>query len=127
MCVAGARWAQENVLAKDPSLPLKVYVVWFDMVPGDARGRWPAGAITDPRAVHFWDGTKAVGRLVAARSGLTDVDVAWDVFLLYPAGARWDADLASPAAWGAPVLREKDKLTEGIARLRAVDRGAPRP
>ena len=31
---------QHQILQKDPTADLKVYAVWFNMYPGDARWRW---------------------------------------------------------------------------------------
>jgi hypothetical protein len=37
------------LLSVNPKAPLRVYAVWFNMYPGDARERWRADRLTDPR------------------------------------------------------------------------------
>ena len=68
MCVAGTRWVQHEVLAKYPTANLRVYAIWFDMFPGDAKSKWPASLLTDPRVTHLWDEGKLVGRWYGERS-----------------------------------------------------------
>lgn len=33
---------------------MAVYVIWFDMWPGDTRSEWK-DKLVDPRAVNLWD------------------------------------------------------------------------
>ena len=59
----------------------------------------------DPRALHFWDGKKAVMDGYRAPLGI-DQD-AWDVYLLYGPGAKWEGKAPpKPDFWmqniGAP-------------------------
>ena len=45
--MAGARWAQEELLAKNPKADVRVFVIWFRMYPGDAESKWPRELLTD--------------------------------------------------------------------------------
>src|SRR3972149_2989825 len=49
-------------------------------------------------ARHFYDPEKIAGKAIAAAVGGAG-RVAWDVYLVYPPGARWDHDPPVPAEW----------------------------
>jgi hypothetical protein len=61
MCRAGARWVQDEILAKHPSPTLRVYAVWLPMVPGDTRRAWESRVLADPRVTHLWDEKRITG------------------------------------------------------------------
>ena len=52
---------QKEILERQPKANLRVYAVWFCMVPGDSRSEWPPELLTDARVEHYWDEAKAVG------------------------------------------------------------------
>ena len=54
---------QRTLLDPDIQAPLRVYAVWFNMYPGDARARWRDTLLTDPRVRHYWDDQGLLGRL----------------------------------------------------------------
>ena len=58
--MAGARWAQDELLAKNPGADVRVFVIWFRMYPGDAQSKWPRELLTDRRVEHRWDEPKTV-------------------------------------------------------------------
>ena len=104
---------------------MRVYAVWFDMVPGDARSRWPRDLLTDGRVEHFWDEEKTVGTWYARRaaslrdqltpeSNWNDADVLWDSYLLYGADARWQDDEAPTGLilWGRTIVAARRSLLE---------------
>ena len=50
------------------------------------------------RVDHSWDPERRLGKLFARRLGLEGV--AWDVYVVYPAGVAWDdEDPPEPAFW----------------------------
>lgn len=113
----GARWVQQTLLDANAGASVRVYAIWFNMYPGDARDRWHSNLLPDARVVHFWDETESVGRLFAGavrRFGTRrappsielEEDVLWDAYLLYGRDARWEADdpPADVISWGAPIL-----------------------
>jgi hypothetical protein len=109
---------QEDVLAKLADRDVAVLVVWLTMVRTDARDLWPADAIIDPRATHYWDEAKAVGKALASRDDLSAWrPVAWDVWAVFPAGVRWDDAPPRPAAFGRTIIRTREQLAEAIAAL----------
>jgi hypothetical protein len=52
---------------------------------------------TDNRLIYFWDGDRFTGKLWqrVLKIGVS----AWDVYLLYDAGARWEREPAAPSFW----------------------------
>ena len=128
--MTGTRWVQQELLPAFPNAKLRVYAVWFNMYPGDARSKWPAKVLTDPRVLHFWDeqrvtGTKYMTQLpaiLARRAPETlqpDADAMWDAFFVYPAGDTWQYPLPLPASWGYPIMVTRDRLPQQIATLLA--------
>jgi hypothetical protein len=86
-----------------------------------------AGSWSDDRVQHWWDGAKEMSRLVAQTLNLHGP--AWDVYLLYRPGIRWEEEvppvpsfwmhqLSDPAA--APdrcLRRDPSRLARDLDRL----------
>lgn len=72
---------------------LKAYAVWEPILRTDnLRGARKATTILpDPRVRHFWIEGREVGEMFKPALGLKD-EVAWDVYLVYPAGVEWTAN-----------------------------------
>ncbi len=119
--MAGARRVQKNLLEKHPTSDLQVYVVWFSMIPTDARAawRWTGNVITDERVTHFWDAQKVVGRWYAAQDnpGESDPGVVWDAYYFYDPDAEWNTKPEPLRVRGATVLDEFDNLEKSLAPL----------
>jgi len=107
---------------------LRVYAVWFNMYPGDARERWRDMLLTDSRVRHYWDGRRAIGQLYlqllptiwpkrSADTTLPDADALWDAYLLYAPDAQWADRPPDVVSWGTPIYRSTDTLIEGLARM----------
>ena len=106
------------MLAKYPDRDVAVTVVWFNMVRTDARDRWPRDEIVDRRSRHYWDAGKRVGTALAGRPELAAWrPVAWDAWLLYPAGTRWEATTPVPAARGRTIIKTRTALDEAVRAL----------
>ncbi len=115
-----------------------MYAIWFNMVSGDARAKWPATLLTDPRVVHRWDERQVVGRAyfagmsrLAARRATDSQQpsgpVLWDAYLLYPADTRWETETPIPSAWGYTIMQTRNSLRREAERLlAAVPAGAAR-
>ena len=120
--MAGARWAQNDLLAKNPKADVRVFVVWFRMYPGDAESRWPREILTDRRVVQRWDEPKAAGRwffdhlstLHPSRGGdgvfPQRVDALWDSYVLFDRDGVWNDTPSGLLSWGYTVLRTRDTL-----------------
>lgn len=128
MCVAGTRWVQTQLLQKYPKANLRVYAVWFSMMPNDSRTKWPPNLLTDSRVTHRWDEPKAVGawygpRTSSIRPQLTpdskwgEADVLWDAFLLYGPNARWDEAPTDLIHWGRTIVAGRETLKADFEKL----------
>ena len=105
---------------------MRVFVVWFNMYPGDQESRWPRGIFTDSRVVQTWDEPKTAGRwfmshlsdLRPSRGGagvFPQPDGAlWDTYLLFDRDATWNATPTAILSWGSPVLRTRQKLADDL-------------
>ena len=106
-------------MEKYPKANLKTYVVWFKMLPSDARDKWNPKLISDSRAKHFWDADRSVGKWVSQNVKTCEHlgPIAWDSYYLLDSDASWDDTLGSIESCGTPVFRGADKLTEALEAL----------
>ena len=104
-CTLGARAVRESVLESYPDADLWVGIVWIDMQPSDCARSVDLAArrFVDGRVEHFHDPDKRAGRAFAV--GLLPTGVAWDVYLFYPPGARWEDDPPRPFTWSHQLGR----------------------
>lgn len=140
---------QRRVLTRLPDQPLRVFVVWVPMVRRDAEAAVPAAtrAVPDPRAHHFWDGRRELARAYASilrlrydlatfdralifrwmlrvrelLRGESDLQHAWDVYLLFDRQARWDELPPAPHFWQhqlriSPINRRDGAELEAAVR-----------
>ena len=118
----------QELLAKRREASLRVYVVWYAMYPGAARDKWRRDLLPDPRAVHWWDEQRAVGREMltilqpyanvrAAGSREFDGDILWDAYLLFDHTARWDKSPGGLVSWGYTVMATRQPLQDDLFRL----------
>jgi len=85
-------------LAKDGSADVAVYVVWSSQVGGRERHVDKATQrVPDPRARHYWDGDQMVGK--AFQPILGTPEPAWDVWMLFAPGARWEGETPPRPTW----------------------------
>ncbi|HMC83335.1 MAG TPA: hypothetical protein VKL61_08900 [Candidatus Polarisedimenticolia bacterium] len=116
--MAGARWVQTEILRQNPSLKVKVYAVWFNMVWSDSRSFWPSRAMNDPRVTNLWDRKKIVGRWYASQIDGADPDaVVWDTYYLYGPEARWDGAPPAAISHGGPIVEVRDDLKQNLLSL----------
>lgn len=107
---------QQQILEKYPTANIRVYAVWFNMLPQDRRDGWDAGLMPDSRVTHFWDEQRLVSRWVARQIEQTE-GFAWDTYLLYGPDASW-TEVPSPLrGTGRPVIRLRRELAEEITPL----------
>jgi hypothetical protein len=120
---------QRTILDSRRAAPLRVYAIWFNMYPGDARDRWRDTLLTDARVHQYWDESRATGRLYlqllpqiwdkrASDTILPQSDALWDAFLLYESGARWGGQPPVPFVWGATILQTAAGLEGALKALR---------
>jgi hypothetical protein len=53
----------------------------------------------EDRVVQYFDGDKHFGRRLAGSLGAGDLQVAWDIYLLYDEEAIWDDLMPTPMEW----------------------------
>ena len=112
ICLRGASEVAADVLNKTASPDLRVEVVWLPILKTDNEeaAAASAGRLTDPRAHHFFNPDGEIGREAArAMRFAPDVELAWDVYLLYDPDVRWEAGrpMPPPTAW-MQRLKEND-------------------
>jgi len=91
---------QTGVLAKIDDPSLRAYAAWVPVLPDDGRpGEGNLALVPDRRATHFWDRHGSLPPLFRAILGLPSDWPAWDVYLAYPSGAKWDRGPPAPAFW----------------------------
>lgn len=97
-CRLGAGVVQRYVLNKIKDERLQVYVIWVPIRDQDneTAAQQAVSSLIDPRARHFW-----VNDLFLPESYQVPLklqkDLAWDVYLLYPANAAWSAPVPAPS------------------------------
>jgi len=96
-CQVSARIVQRYVLERIADDRLRVYVVWAPVDEGDSEetATLATRLVPDPRAAHFWAGNLALPEAYKVLLGTTR-SVAYDVFLLFPAGAVWREPAPAP-------------------------------
>jgi hypothetical protein len=96
-CLFGARVVQ-NIFQELNTPLLRGHLVWTPMLPADTLSAASAqGALfQDERITQYWDSERVLGRMVSRGMKLA-VPVAWDIYLLYPPGAKWQDIIGLPA------------------------------
>ncbi|HEX3554028.1 MAG TPA: hypothetical protein VIA62_12450 [Thermoanaerobaculia bacterium] len=92
---------QEAIVEPRPRLNAEILVVWLDVLPFDGKRSATKTAqilSEDPRVHHFHDPERRVGKAVA-QSLKWEEGYAWDIYLLYPAGAQWKEKLPAPQGY----------------------------
>lgn len=117
---------QEELLAKRRAADVKVYAIYFEVVPGDEGARStidPNTLFDDRRVMVFWDDDKVAGRWfeqnvtkVGRRQG-QEGRVEWDAFILYGANAKWGERGPESISWGRTLFQERDRLARDLDTL----------
>jgi hypothetical protein len=120
---------QKEILDANPGANVRVYAVWFNMLPRDSRSGFPSDLLTDHRVTQFWDEHHLVGTAFAPLADWHK-GVLWDAYFLYPRAARWESGAASappkvqseasgesaprelprPTSWGRTIFSTRDQL-----------------
>lgn len=98
-CVKGYEVVQ-NLLKRFRQEPIEVELVWIPMVEGDSYAAAEAHAIgqTNSSIVNSWDKDRSVGDAFRETLGLKRT--AWDVYLVYAPGIKWDGPIPpKPTVW----------------------------
>lgn len=70
-------------------------------------------SIPDSRAIHFWDPDQKLGKIYAKVLGLTADQCAWDVYLLFPRGVRWEGEAPTPVYWMHQLSYPSENYLDG--------------
>jgi hypothetical protein len=97
------RWGFSNMVKTLKDVPddrVRAYIVWLPIFGGDFKGasQERSKSFIDPRVNYFLDPESLTGELWKPILNLND-DIAWDVYLLYEPGARWDKAPPQPDFW----------------------------
>ena len=107
---------QSEILRAHPGARLRVYAIWTKKLFGDARDRWDAAGLVDPRVTHLWDGADVSGEWLAANvRGYQGGD--WDTYLLFGPEATWTGEPGPLRSSGASVAATIGDLQRAIAPL----------
>lgn len=79
---------------------VRAYIIWLPIFGGDFNGeaRKLSASFRDKRVSYFLDSGSLSGTLWE-RILKTEREIAWDVYLLYGAGAQWDEEPPPPTFW----------------------------
>ena len=101
MCRQGVSVIQSKVLDVLKDNSLRVIVVWVPMLPTDkdAPDQDTLALMPDKRATQFWDAKRSTPFPVGRALGLPEGFAAWDVYLLYPPGAKFEQQMPKPVYW----------------------------
>jgi copper chaperone CopZ len=112
---------------------LRAYIIWLPILWSDNRASAEkrAGEFADHRVTYFWDGDRLTGKAWQRALGLSGV--AWDVYFVYGAAARWEKEPTVPDFWmhqlsvaenKAPFLNEPEfevKVKGLLGKIQSAD------
>ncbi len=116
MCLAGARWVQNEILAKQPNAKLRVYTIWLIGLGGERRSNWDPTVLPDPRVLHYWDAERFAGTWFARSVEGAD-GYMWDTYLLYGPNATWEQAPAPLLSSGATIIDTGPQLRDKLESL----------
>jgi hypothetical protein len=95
---------------------VRVYAVWFPVLPGDASATVDKRLLTDKRVTNFWDPHRTVSNWFSHH--VTDQPgITWDAYFLYGPDATWDSMPAPLVSSGSPVIGRRDSLAADFKRI----------
>ncbi len=128
---------KQQVLDAHPDSELEVYVVWVPVLSllsleglqGPARAA-ARKRLADGRVLNYLDPELRLGLPYGRVLGLAGDEPAWDVFLVFERGVRWDGRPPAPTVWmhqlgDAPWAQRLD--AQKLARLVESLQAAPVP
>lgn len=106
------RWGFSNVVKTLKSVNddrVRTYIVWLPIFGGDFKGeaRKLSDSFPDKRVSYFLDPDSLSGNLWEGVLK-TEREIAWDVYLLYGAAARWEKAPPPPDFW----MHQLDRVTK---------------
>jgi len=98
-CVSGAVAVNEAILRGFKDADIDVHIAWIDVLRTDsiATAQRASTIFSDPRVTQYHDPNQLLGEAFA--HGLVSRGPAWDIYLFYPADARWDERVPHSIEW----------------------------
>jgi hypothetical protein len=106
---------QSNILSRTADPALRVLVVWVPFL-GGSRGAINPSIFPDSRVTSLWD-QKALSSQWFSQHVTGQPGPTWDYYLLFPAGARWEAVPGPIVSQGGPVIADGSQLLSAIHPL----------
>jgi hypothetical protein len=107
---------RSNILERYRSSPVRVYVVWFNMLPGDSRALVDKRVLNDRRVTNYYDPNRVVGTWFA-QHGDAEGGIVWDAYFLYGRDATWTAQPGPLLSSGASVIGSSADLASAFRDL----------
>lgn len=107
---------RSNILVKYPSSDVRVYVVWFNILPGDSRSLVDRKVLNDHRVANYYDPNRVVGSWFAEhidRAG----GIVWDAYFLYGPDASWTDEPGPLVSSGGTVIGSSQDLAVAFGKL----------
>ncbi len=112
-------------------------MVWLPVLPTggyESAAKRESGRIADTRVHQYYDPGAQAGKLFAGVLGLPRGRPAWDLYMVFAPGARWDDSPPKPTYWmhqlgvAPPELRlDAPKLERVVAGLLAAGKPSAQP
>jgi len=106
---------RSNILEKYPSSDVRVYLVWFNMLPGDSRNLVNRKVLNDHRVVNYYDPKRVVGSWFAEHTG--GGEIVWDAYFLYGPDASWTDQPGPLVSSGGTVIGSSEDLAAAFGKL----------
>lgn len=94
-----------------------MFVIWFNMLPGDSKVFVDPKLLNDRRVTNFWDENKLTGRWFSDHVTNAKGGTVWDAYFLYSGQARWDQQPGPLTGSGGPVIGATNELSQSIDAL----------
>ena len=107
---------RSDILQKYPSSNVRVYVIWFDMLPGDSRQLVDRRVLNDGRVTNFYDPNRVAGSWFGEHIEGGE-GIVWDAYYLYGADATWTATPGPLLSSGGSVIGSSSDLAQAFGKL----------
>ena len=94
---------RDEVMKEIPDGRLRLFVIWEPILPKDGVDALEDSSemVKDEwRALQFWDPNAESGKRIKKLLDLKIVNPAWDIYMLYAPGVKWENNTApTPSYW----------------------------
>ncbi len=96
----GARAVLKSIIKSFPEADISIAIVWINKLAADSikAAETAAETFNDPRICQFYDPQQRSGQAVADSLGWHG-RVAWDTYLFFNVGSKWNQKPPTPADW----------------------------